>query len=53
MGVTVEVTSEDVRRWVERTCTEQGVPVKVEDRAAIGAIVVLLGQNRQSGSTRS
>lgn len=41
------------RRWAERTCEAQGVPAKVVDRAAIGTIVVLLGQSRQTGSTRS
>ena len=28
--------------WVERTCAAQGVPVHVEDRAAIGRVATLL-----------
>jgi hypothetical protein len=44
---------EQARRWAERTCEVQGLPVKVTDRSAIGEVVVLLGQSRQTGSTRS
>ena len=52
MGVK-SVPSEVVRAWVERTCSAQGVPVKVSDRAVIEAAVTLLGQARQTGSMRS
>ncbi len=41
------------REWVDRTCAAQGVPVKVDDHATIGTVVLLLGQSRQTGSTRS
>ena len=44
---------EVAQAWAERTCAAQGVPVKVVDRAAIEKVVVLLGQSRQTGSTRS
>ncbi len=44
---------DQARRWAERTCEAQGVPVKVTDRTAIGEVVVLLGQSRQTGSMRS
>ena len=40
------------RQWAERTCRDQGLPEKMTDRAAVGAIVVLLGQKRQTGVTR-
>lgn len=53
MGVKRRVSADVARPWVERTCEAQGVPVKVTDRAAIATVVVLLGQSRHSGSTRS
>ncbi len=40
------------REWAERTCRDQGMPHKVTDRSAVGAVVVLLGQKRQTGVTR-
>ena len=43
----------DVRAWVKRTCAAQGVPVKVTDPAVLAAVAVLLGQTRQTGSSRS
>jgi hypothetical protein len=33
---------ESVEAWVERTCREQGVPVKVRDPATIRAVALLL-----------
>ena len=53
MGMTSRLSDDEVRAWVERTCQAQGVPVKVTDRAVIATVVVLLGQSRHSGSTRS
>lgn len=53
MGVIDENGYVAARQWAERTCAAQGLQVKVNDRAAIGTIVVLLGQSRQTGSTRS
>lgn len=32
-----------VRRWVERTCAEQGLRVTITDPAIIARLVVLLG----------
>lgn len=32
----------EVREWVERTCAEQGVPVKVTDPATLRKVAVLL-----------
>jgi hypothetical protein len=52
LGVVV-VNGEEVRAWVERTCAAQGLPVKVGDPVAVAGIAVLLGQSRQTGSTRS
>ena len=45
--------TDQARRWAERTCEAQGVPLKVTDRTAIAEVVVLLGQSRQTGSMRS
>jgi hypothetical protein len=53
MGMSKSEAREVARKWAERTCQAQGVPVKLEDRAAIGKVVVLLGQSRQTGSIRS
>ncbi len=53
MGVTAAPDPEAVRAWVERTCAAQGVPVKVRDPGVIRDAVALLGQSRQTGSTRS
>jgi len=46
---------ERVRAWVERTCAEQGVPVKVTDRRVVAQVAELLrdpAQSRQRGSSR-
>jgi hypothetical protein len=53
MGVSKANAGYVARRWAERTCQAQGVPVKVDDRRAIASVVVLLGQSRQTGSIRS
>jgi len=53
LGVMGMTARELARQWVERTCAAQGVPSKVTDRVAIGTVVVLLGQSRQTGSIRS
>ncbi len=53
VGLTDTDAREAARRWAERTCQAQGVPVKVGDGAAIETVVVLLGQSRQTGSIRS
>ena len=39
--------------WVIRSCERQGVPVKITDPATIRKVVILLGQSRQTASTRS
>lgn len=36
-------TTDSVREWVARSCTEQGVPVKVTDLAALASVGMLLG----------
>lgn len=33
-----------IRRWVERTCATQGLPVLVTDPGAISQLVTLLGR---------
>jgi hypothetical protein len=38
--------------WVERTCAEQGVPVKVSDPQTIAKVAGLLAQGRQNGVKR-
>lgn len=51
-----EDLDERVRAWVERTCAEQGVPVKVTDRKVVAQVAELLrgssAQSRQRGSKR-
>ena len=49
----VKVTPEMVVAWVERSCAAQGVPVKVRDPAVVAQVAALLGQVRQTASTRS
>jgi hypothetical protein len=42
--------------WVERSCLEQGVPVKISDRRVLAQVAELLrerpAQSRQNGSSR-
>jgi hypothetical protein len=42
--------------WVERSCLEQGVPVKITDRRVLSQVAELLrqrpAQSRQNGSSR-
>jgi len=40
------------REWAERTCEEQGLPVKVRDPAVLREIVALLVSGRE-GATAS
>jgi hypothetical protein len=38
--------------WVERTCADQSVPVKLTDSVALDKVAELLAQGRQRGSSR-
>jgi hypothetical protein len=38
---------EVVRRWVERSCAEQGVAAKVSDAEAVGRVAALLREGRR------
>jgi len=38
--------------WVERTCLDQGVPVKLSDPLALEKVAELLSQGRQRGVRR-
>ena len=38
--------------WVERTCLDQGVPVKLSDPLALERVAELLAQGRQTGASR-
>ena len=38
--------------WVERTCADQGVPVKLSDPLALAKIAELFAQGRQTGVKR-
>jgi hypothetical protein len=38
--------------WVERTCADQDVPVKLSDPLALAKVAELLAQGRQTGSSR-
>jgi hypothetical protein len=35
-------------QWVQRTCKEQGLPVKVVDLEAVSTVVALLGSGAQN-----
>jgi hypothetical protein len=51
MGVRLP-TADEARAWAEKTCAAQGLAVKVTDPGTIRTTVTLLGQTRQTGSTR-
>jgi hypothetical protein len=38
---------ERVQEWVERTCAEQGVPVKVTDRRVVREVAAILRSARE------
>lgn len=38
--------------WVERTCADQNVPVKLSDPVALAKIAEILAQGRQTGVRR-
>ena len=40
------------RAWVERTCAEQGIPVKISDPQTIAKVAGLLAQGRQNAVKR-
>jgi hypothetical protein len=48
--------AERIQAWVERSCAEQGVPVKITDRAVLLRVAELLrerpAQSRQNGRKR-
>jgi hypothetical protein len=39
--------------WVERTCADQNVPVKLSDPLALEKVAELLAQGRQTGDKRA
>jgi hypothetical protein len=38
--------------WVEATCLDQGVPVKLSDPLALAKVAEILAQGRQTGVSR-
>ena len=40
------------RAWVEASCAEQGVPVKVSDPVTVARVAELLAQARHTGRSR-
>jgi hypothetical protein len=38
--------------WVERTCADQNVPVKLSDPVALAKVAEILAQRRQAGVSR-
>jgi hypothetical protein len=38
--------------WVERTCMDQNVPVKLSDPVALAKVAEILGHGRQTGVSR-
>ncbi len=51
-----EERAQRIVAWVERSCLEQGVPVKITDRRVLAQVAELLrqrpAQSRQNGSRR-
>lgn len=48
----VKPTREEVIAWVEHSCAAQGVPLKISDPLVVERVAALLGQVRQTASTR-
>ena len=44
--------SERVQEWVERTCAEQGVPVKVTDPRVVREVAEILRSAREERESR-
>ena len=40
------------RAWVERTCLDQGVPVKLNDPLVLAKVAEILAQGRHTGVKR-
>jgi len=38
--------------WVERTCADQNVPVKLSDQVVLEKVAEILAQRRQAGVSR-
>jgi hypothetical protein len=56
-GTDFDLTTEEgfaasARAWAERTCAEQGIPVKVSDPQTIAKVAELLAQGIQTGARR-
>ena len=51
-----EERAQRIVAWVERSCLEQGVPVKITDRRVLAQVAELLrerpAQSRQNGRSR-
>jgi hypothetical protein len=41
-----------VRAWLEASCADQGVPVKLSDPLALEKVAEILAQGRQTGRKR-
>ena len=50
-GLDADLTARAIA-WVERTCADQGVPVKVSDPVTVEKVAELLNQGRQTGRKR-
>jgi len=42
----------DLRAWVEASRARQGLPARVNDRGALGAVAALVGAGRAGGAKR-
>lgn len=47
-----EALTARARAWVERTCADQQVPVKLSDPVALAKVAEILAQGRQTGVNR-
>jgi hypothetical protein len=52
-GWTDEELAADARAWVEKTCAEQGIAVKISDPQTIEKVAALLAQGIQTGRRRA
>jgi hypothetical protein len=51
-GWTDEELAAHARTWVEETCAEQGIAVKISDPETIAKVAELLAQGIQTGRNR-
>jgi hypothetical protein len=51
-GAEAEKLAARARAWAERSCLDQGVPVRLSEPQAVARVAELLAQARQTGVSR-